>query len=348
MRRDELLGEPIRHLELNKIRGLADLLEAFHYTSFQSRNLAKCLDVYKNLLEDEERVTVFMGLSGAMVPAGLRKVIVDMMEHRLIDVLVSTGANLYHDFAEAHAPTHFIGSQHADDEELRDLNIDRIYDTFADETKFKGLDIRISEIVDSLEYRGYSTREFLEILGSHIDDENSILGKASRLGIPIFCPAINDSSIGIGLAEYYVRKKKDHDGMATIDSIRDVYEIAQIKEKSKKTGVVYVGGGTPKNYIQQLEVVLESLGMVSGSREGHDYALQITTDDPKWGGLSGCTFEEAQSWGKISRDATKATCYIDATIGLPLLVGALIEGLKGKRKPLKFRWNGDELKGPLD
>jgi len=348
MKRDELLSNPIQHLELDKIKGLADLLEAFRFTSFQSRTLAKCFEVYRNMLGDEERVTIFMGLSGAMVPGGLRKVIVDMMEHRLIDVLVSTGANLYHDFAEAYAPTHFIGSQHVDDNKLRDLNIDRIHDTYADETKFKALDANISEIVDSLEPRHYSTREFLEILGSQINDENSILGTANRLGIPIFCPAINDSSIGIGLADYYVRKKKDNGDMATIDPIRDVYEIAQIKELSKKTGVVYVGGGTPKNYIQQLEVVMDVLGKISGKRVGHDYAVQITTDDPKWGGLSGCTFDEAKSWGKISENASNVTCYIDATIGLPLLVGALLERLENKRDYLKFQWDGDELEGLLD
>ncbi len=345
MKRGELLREPIRHLDLSKIGGLGDLLEAFRYTSFQSRSLAKCFDIYSNMLNDRQRVTIFMGLSGAMVPAGMRKVIVDMMEHGLIDVLVSTGANLYHDFAEAHGPAHFVGSQYADDGELLGHSIDRIYDTFADEIKFKKLDSQISKIADSLEPRAYSTREFLAILGSHVDDKDSIVGKASRLGIPVFCPAINDSSIGIGLTEYYARKRKRR-GRAVIDVIRDVYEIAQIKEKSKKTGVVFIGGGTPKNYIQQISIVLEVLGTTSGDREGgHDYAIQITTDDPKWGGLSGCSFEEAQSWGKIARNATKSTCYIDATIGLPLLAGALLERFKKRRKPLRLRWDGDELKG---
>jgi deoxyhypusine synthase len=345
MRRDELLGEPIRHLELGKIKGIADLLEAFRYTSFQSRALANCFDVYSSMLDDEKRVTVFMGLSGALVAGGMRTVVVDMMEHGLIDVLVSTGANLYHDLAEANGPTHFVGSQHADDSKLRELNIDRIYDTYADETKFKALDERLSEIMDSLEPGAYSTREFLSFLGSQIDDENSILRKANIMDLPIFCPALNDSSLGIALAAYYARKRGDPKGMATIDPARDVYEIAQIMEKSEKTGVIYVGGGTPKNYIQQLEIVLDALGVIHGNRRGHNYAIQITTDDPKWGGLSGCTFEESQSWGKISIDSLRATCYIDASVGLPLLVGALLERRSGEtRKSLNYKWEGDKLK----
>ncbi|MEE8168785.1 MAG: deoxyhypusine synthase family protein, partial [Candidatus Hydrothermarchaeales archaeon] len=290
-------------------------------------------------------VTVFFGLSGAMVPAGLRKVIVDMMENNLIDVLVSTGANLFHDYAEAYGSSHFIGHHSADDDRLRELEIDRIYDTFADEEKFQALNSYLLKVFESLEPKGYSSREFLEILGRSLDDGDSILAKAAELGIPVFCPALNDSSIGISLTEYYVKRKKASKPYATIDPIRGVYEVSQIKKLSKKTGVVYIGGGTPKNYIQQIEIVLDMLGRVSGRRKGHDYALQITTDDPKWGGLSGCTLKEAQSWGKIARNASKATCYVDATIGLPLIAGAIMQDSKltNSRERLRFNWKEEEL-----
>ncbi|MFH1774935.1 MAG: deoxyhypusine synthase family protein, partial [Methanobacteriota archaeon] len=130
----------------------------------------------------------------------------------------------------------------------------------------------------------------------------------------------------------------------TLDPIRDNYEIAQIKHKSAKTGVVFIGGGVPKNYIQQIEITLETLGYLP-RKIGHDYAVQITTDDPKWGGLSGCTFDEGQSWGKIKKNATKAVAYLDATIGLPLLVGAVMQTCKKRRKRLRFEWEGDRLKG---
>ncbi|MFH1773392.1 MAG: deoxyhypusine synthase family protein, partial [Methanobacteriota archaeon] len=165
MRRRDFLREPIRHLDLDRIESIGELVESFRYTSFQSRNLARCLDVYRNMLESRRRVTVFLGLSGAMTPGGMRKIIRDMIEQNLVDVIVSTGANLYHDLAEAFGSVHFLGSPLADDLELKKLDIDRIYDTFADEKKFKALGSFFAEFLDSLEPRAYSSREFLELLG---------------------------------------------------------------------------------------------------------------------------------------------------------------------------------------
>ncbi len=345
MKRRDLLREPIRHLDLNEINDFKGLLEAFNYTSYQSRSLARCYHVYRAMLQDKERVTVFMGLSGAMVPAGMRKIIADMMERGFIDVLVSTGANLYHDYAESFGSTHFVGSPKADDSLLRELSIDRIYDTYADEAKFVKLDHHLAEFFESFEPRSYSTREFCELIGKTLSDGGGILGAAARCGVPVFCPAINDSSLGISMTEYYRRMKEAHRPYATLDTIRDIYELAQIREKSPKSGVVFIGGGVPRNYIQQVEIVLEVLGRKK-KRSGHDYAVQITTDDPKWGGLSGSTFEEAHSWGKIAKRAPKAVCYVDATIGLPLLAGALLHdrGFRN-RKRLKFKWDGEELIG---
>ncbi len=344
MKRKDLLREPIRHLDLNAIEDFKELLEAFNYTSYQSRSLAACYQVYRAMLQDRKRVTVFMGLSGAMVPAGMRKIIADMIAKGLIDVLVSTGANLYHDYAESFGSAHFVGSPNTDDAVLRELNIDRIYDTFADEDKFIKLDYRFAKFFEALEPRGYSTRELCEIIGKTIGDSNGILGTAARYGVPVFCPAINDSSIGIAMTMYYRKMKKARKPYATVDPIRDVYELAQIKEKSAKSGVVFIGGGVPRNYIQQVEIVLEVLGS-KAKRTGHDYAVHLTTDDPKWGGLSGSTFEEAQSWGKIAKKASKAVCYVDATIGLPLIVGALLREKRLIRKRLRFRWKGEELAG---
>lgn len=344
MRRRDFLREPIKHLDLNRIESIGELVESFRHTSFQSRNLARCLDVYRNMLESRTRVTIFLGLSGAMTPAGMRKIIRDMIERNFVDVVVSTGANLYHDVAEAFSPAHFLGSSLADDAKLKKLEIDRIYDTFGDEKKFKALDPFFAEFLDSLEPRAYSSRELLELLGRTLNDKNSMLHTAARHRMPVFCPALNDSSIGINLTEHYVRRRKEGKPYVTIDPIRDNYEIAQIKRNSAKTGVIFIGGGTPKNYIQQIEITLEILGYLSRKRRGHDYALQITTDDPKWGGLSGCTFDEAQSWGKIKKNATKAVAYLDATIGMPLLVGAVMQTCKKRRKRLKFEWEGDKLK----
>lgn len=333
----ELLSEKVRYLDLEKIRSIRDLLLAFQYTSIQSRNLGKALSIYERMLSDPARPTIFMGLAGPMVPGGMRKVIRDMIEYGLIDVLVSTGANLYQDFYIAQGFSHYIGSPNMDDLLLRKYFIDRIYDTLVDEEKFRETDDAIAKIAEGLQKREYSSREFLEILGRHINDKNSILYTAAQKGVPIFCPALNDSSIGIGLTKHYSKNNE----RIVINPIRDNYELAQIKMKSKTAGVIYIGGGTPKNYIQQMEVISEVLG---AEENGYRYAIQITTDTPQWGGLSGCTFEEAQSWGKIHKEADKIQITVESTIGMPLLVGAVLQGSSyKKRKPLQLKWEGDKL-----
>ncbi len=335
----ELLSEKVRYLDLEKIKTIRELLIAFQHTSIQSRNLGLSLKIYEKMLSDSHRCTIFMGLAGPMVPGGMRKVIRDMIEYGLIDVLVSTGANLYQDFYVARGFSHYIGSPDMDDLLLRKHFIDRIYDTLVDEEKFRETDDTIAKIADNLEKREYSSREFLEKLGGYINDKNSILYTAVKKHVPVFCPALNDSSIGIALTKHYSSNKN----RIVINPIRDNYELAQIKMRSKTAGVIYIGGGTPKNYIQQLEVISEVLG---AKENGYRYAIQITTDAPHWGGLSGCTFEEAQSWGKIHKEAQKIQVNIESTVGMSLLIGAVLQGSGyKKRKPLQFKWNGDKLEG---
>jgi deoxyhypusine synthase len=342
--KSDFLKEPIKPIEPSASMSVGDLVEGFEHTSYQSRNLARCFNAYRNMISAPDRPTVFLGFAGAMVPAGMKKVIISMIKNKLIDVLVSTGANLYHDWHEARGNRHYVGSQQCNDTELREMFIDRIYDTFADEEKFRDSDNAIKSIADKLEPTAYSSREFLEKMGQAVRGTDSILATAYENGVPIFCPALNDSSIGIALTKHYYERLKENQKPIAIDPIKDNWEIAQIKLKSKSTGVVYVGGGTPKNYIQQTEVMLEVMGFET---VGHSYAIQLTTDDPKWGGLSGCTFEEAQSWGKITKDAKMATAYIDATVALPILVTALIQkcgSIISKRRRLKLTWDKVELK----
>jgi len=200
----------------------------------------------------------------------------------------------------------------------------------------------LSEVPEGLGERVVSSRQYLEALGKRLDDEGSVLKTASRLGVPVFVPALCDSSIGIGLTFLHARKKIPADGMI-IDQIRDNFEIAQLKRMAKTTGAIYIGGGVPKNYIQQLGPVSE---LLFHKESGHRFAFQITTDDPKWGGLSGCTFEEAKSWGKIEKESAYAAVYMDATIALPLVVGALLQEGDAcrKRKRRQFIWEGDRLK----
>ena len=266
--------------------------------------------------------TIFMGMAGALVPAGMRKLLVHVIENRWIDCLVSTGANLFHDIHETLGKHHWRGSHQADDCRLKEAGIDRIYDTFAVEQEFRETDEYIADFAATLEQnRPYSTREFLNLLGGCLHNDGTqkgILSSAFSAGVPVYCPAIGDSSIGIAVA--WGRHKGENS--INFDVVADVLETAEIVMHSQNTGVIYLGGGTPKNFIQQTEVTASIMGE---DVSGHRHALQVITDPPHWGGLSGCTFDEAQSWGKIAADASAVTVYCDVTIALPIIAAALQE-----------------------
>jgi deoxyhypusine synthase len=277
-----------------------------------------------------------------MIPGGMRRVVSDMIRMKLVDVIVSTGANIFHDLFESFGYRHYVGSDDGDDDALRRHRIVRVYDALMDDREINRVIHLLSKISKGLKERTISSRQYLEVLGNGLTDEGSILRIASQFGVPVFVPALSDSSIGIGLTFLHARKKNSADRLI-IDQIRDSYEIAQLKKRASVTGAIYIGGGVPKNYIQQLGPVSELLFQ---KESGHQYAFQVTTDDPKWGGLSGCTFEEAKSWGKIKKESSYAAVYMDATIALPLLVGAILQEGKiyRRRKRRRFTWKGDQLK----
>lgn len=311
-----------------KLKGsVSDLVKRMGDTGFQGKNLSVAVDVWEDMLKHD--TTIFFGLAGAMVPAGMRELVVYLIKNRYIDCLVSTGANLFHDIHETLGRYHWQGSPHADDNVLKDLGIDRIYDVYAVEKEFNDADRYIYDFAGSLERRPYTTREFLSLLGKDLSKRKGkgtpegIVSAAYKAGVPIYCPAVADSSIGISLA---LKNGAEH---FIFDLIGDVKETAEIAARAKETGVIYVGGGTPKNFIQQTEVTAT---LMCKNVEGHKYALQITADAPHWGGLSGCTFEEAQSWGKIAKKSTHATVNADATIALPFIVTSLAQRMKGKKR----------------
>ena len=340
-KKSKLLQQPVQHLNLKKTKSLLDLVKGFQYTSFQSRNVFKCFEVFRKMLDDPTCV-IFLGLSGAMIPGGMRRVIRDMIEMKLVDVIVSTGANMFHDLFEGFGYRHYVGSEEGNDDALRKHRIVRVYDALMDDHEINRVIHFLSRIPEELEEKVVSSRRYLEVLGHSIMDEGSILKTASRYGVPVFIPALSDSSIGIGLTFLHLQKKAPSERLL-IDQIRDSFEIAQLKKMASVTGAIYIGGGVPKNYIQQLGPVSE---LLFEKESGHRYAFQVTTDDPKWGGLSGCTFEEAKSWGKIERGSNYAALYMDATVALPLLVGAVLQEGKvcRKRRRRRFRWEGDRLK----
>ncbi|MEW5936938.1 MAG: deoxyhypusine synthase family protein [Candidatus Thermoplasmatota archaeon] len=337
MRREEILSRQVHQIDLEKVSTIKELVESFKGASIQARALGSCASVWERMLTAETRPTIFIGLSGALIAGGLRKVIRDVIEHNLADVVVSTGAIVYQDFYQALGYQHYIGEPSMDDVMLRGMEIDRIYDTLVDEQKFEETDEFICGTMKKLEPKAYSSREILRILGDYAkNDAGSILGTANEHGVPVFSPALNDSSIGIGMTMYHAKHRKSPHVM--LDSIKDNYELLSIIRHSKETGVVYVGGGTPKNWVN--DGVVMANYVFQREVEGHTYAVQLTTDAPHWGGLSGSTLKEAQSWGKVHRDARRATAYLEATVGLPLLVGYLIHsGAAERRKRLRFEWD---------
>jgi len=342
--RRSLLKKAVQSVDVTKAGGgLGDLLRQFQSSSIQARNLGRCLEVWENALTDPKRPTILLGLSGPLIAAGLREVLRDLVDWGLVDVVVSTGAVLYQDLYQSIGGRHWMGSPTADDVLLRDAYLDRIYDTYVDERKFQATDRVIGRITEEFPRRPASSREYLGFLGSQFPDERSILATAARRGIPVFSPALIDSSIGIGLTLYYQANRGREDRFI-LDAVRDNYELVQILAKSPRTAVVYIGGGTPKNWINDGIVMANYAFDREG--EGHYYALQITTDVPHWGGLSGSTLDEAQSWGKISRTATRAMAHVEASIGLPLLVGALWDRRKvwQPRPRLRFDWIGDQVR----
>jgi len=339
--KENILSEPIEMLDFDKINTVDELITAFGHTSIQARNLNACAKVWEQMLTDKDRPTVFLGIAGPLVAAGLRKVIRDMIHYGLVDVVVSTGAIMYQDLYQSQGFKHFKGTPDADDKVLRDLYIDRIYDTYVDEERFWRLDCSVGNFANSLKSGKYSSRMFLHELGKTISDDQSILRTAYNKGVPIFAPALNDSSLGIGLTEYYHRCVREGRPGITIDSIQDNYELTQIVVKSPATSAVYIAGGVPKNFINDSVVMSYIFG---GDTGGHRYAFQLTTDVPHWGGLSGSTLSEATSWGKVSKQATHAMAFVEPSVSLPLVAGYILKKQIAKDRPgLKLQWDAPKL-----
>ncbi len=333
-RKQDILHKPTDPFQVDCENSASSLLEKMAGTAFQGRQLGEAFRVWKEMLADPE-CTILMGLSGAMVPGGMRRLVRFLIENRLIDILTSTGANFFHDIHESKGFFHYHGSEDMDDEVLGDLMVDRMYDVLADEVRFREHDLWIGSFAARLDQsRTYTTREFLYLLGKEVGQdcrEDGIVTAAAKHKIPLFCPAIGDSSIGIGVAE----SRHRGENRLIFDMMADVLEITNAVADSKATGVIYFGGGTPKNYTQQSEVVAI---LMNRGKLGHRYGLQVVTDAPHWGGLSGCTLAESQSWGKIAKGAQMVDCHCDSTIAMPLLVSALAEQeeLIAARRPPTF------------
>jgi deoxyhypusine synthase len=340
-RKAELFDSPVQAATVKADTTVANLVEQMKGMSIQARNIGMCADVLHNMLTDADRPIVFLGLAGPLIAAGLRNVIRDLIVNRVVDVVVSTGAILYQDIYQARGFRHYQGAIDADDTELRDLYIDRIYDTYVDEMGFWDNDAWCGRIADEMTPGPHSSRDYLAYLGSKLNDENSIVYQCYKNGIPIFAPALNDSSIGIGLTDHHYRCYKEGRTPVSIDSIRDNFELAQIVVKAQKTAAIYVAGGVPKNYINDAIV----MSYIFGKDRGHAYAIQTTTAVVHDGGLSSSTLSEARSWGKIRKEADFAMAWVEPSVALPLFAGYIAgNNLTANRPRMKFNWDGETLK----
>lgn len=340
-KKEKVCSKPVQQLRLDPHTSVADLVESMAGMSIQARNIGQCAQVLKAMYADASRPTVLLGLAGPLIAAGLRSVIRDLIAGGGVDVVVSTGAILYQDIYQARGHQHFVGVPDADDAVLRKLHIDRIYDTYVDEEKFWDTDTWIGRLADQLRPANYSSRQFLDYLADNLDDDESIVVTCRRMGVPMFSPALNDSSIGIGLTEHRVRAVRAGRKSVCIDSIQDNHELVQIVVKSPGTAAIYVAGGVPKNYINDSVV----MGYIYGQERGHDYAIQVTTAVTADGGLSGSTLSEARSWGKIKSEARYAMAWVEPSVSLPLLVAYVLgRRLTAKRPTLCLEWDGSLLR----
>lgn len=325
----------VTSIEVKSGKSIIDLIKDLSGTGFQGRNLSKVCYLYNDMLQDPD-ATILFGYAGSLSTTGQSKIIQWLIENGCIDILVPTGANISEDLVESIGYSYYQGSNNADNEELFRNGYNRYYDVYGKEDEYYNMTELITEFILTLkESHRYSSREFLYHFGLWLNAKNinSIVASAAKMNVPIFCPALIDSPYGDAAL---MAKARGFD--FCIDSVKDYSEFMSLANVTSKTGVMYVGGGVPKDFIQLFAVSpsllyseFEVPDKVGGQARTatqevnypHEYAIQITTDSPQWGGLSGCTFEEATSWGKEINNGKHVQCYCDATIALPIIAHGL-------------------------
>ena len=326
--RDQLLQNPVEHIDI-KATDVRPMVDAFGKMAFSSRDLHRAATIYNHMLEDTD-CAVILCLAGSLVSAGLKHMIVDLIEHNMVDAICSTGANLVdQDFFEALGYRHYIAEDlyksGVYDDHLREAMIDRIYDTFIDENELRVCDDLCRDIANDLEHRPYSSREFLHEMGKYLEnnggpkgDGRSIIYECYKRQVPMFVPAFSDCSAGFGLIQHQkARLEAGESQMLTLDSARDFLEFAYVKDEHPTTGLFMLGGGVPKNFAQDIAVAADIFGKDVSM---HKYAIQVTVADPRDGALSSSTLKEACSWGKVDM-AEEQMVFSEATLAAPLIAG---------------------------
>tara|TARA_B100001564_G_scaffold9810_1_gene8174 strand:+ start:164 stop:1204 length:1041 start_codon:yes stop_codon:yes gene_type:complete len=311
----DFLNKPVEHIDITKFDS-RKIISSMEKMSFVSRETANATKIYNEMLKDKN-CTIFLTLAGSTSAAGCMHIYRDLVKYNMVDAIVATGASIIDmDFFEALGFKHYQGSQFQNDDELRKNYIDRIYDTYIDEDELQMCDKTIGEIADNLEPKAYTSREFIKEIGKYLKinskKKGSLIETAYDNNVPIFCPAFTDSSAGFGLVMHQERNPNKH---ITIDSIREFRELTEIKIRSKGSGLFMIGGGVPKNFIQDTVICAELLGK---DVDMHKYAIQITVADSRDGACSSSTLKEASSWGKVDTSKEQMV-FAEATSVLPLI-----------------------------
>ena len=318
---DYLLTERVKPVEVWPKMTVNELVLQMRSAGvFMGGKLARAVDIYERMVK--EGAYIFLSLAGALTAAGMRKIILTLIEKKLVNAIVSTGANLVHDTMEALGGSFYQGSPYLDDSKLYEAKIDRIYDVLVTEKDFtEKFDNPILEIYadidQSLKGKVISINDFLIEIAKRLPTGDCIIRTCYEHGVKLFCPTIADSVFGLQLAIY----NRLHKGNLRVDAFEDLQEMWDIREKNEKVGAIVLGGGVPKNYVFQSFFF---------NKKKLDYVIQITLDRPETGGLSGAPPEEAVSWGKVKPDANKVVVVCEATIALPIIVAALLERLDKK------------------
>jgi deoxyhypusine synthase len=316
VKKSDYLQDVVRHVDVRSFDA-RPIVAAYGDMAFQARNLAAAADIVDRMLADPD-CGVILTVAGSLCSAGLKDAIALTIEDGLVDAVVATGANIVdQDFFEALGFRHFQGTPHANDQELRELAIDRIYDHYIDEDELRVCDLTVAEIAATLAPGPYSSRAFIREMGAWLDArgikaDHSIVHAAYTRDVPVFCPAFSDCSAGFGLVHHQWHNAEH----VTIDSVADFRELTRIKLEVGETGILMLGGGVPKNFTQDVVVATDILGE---ERPMHRYAVQLTVADERDGALSGSTLREACSWGKV--DTThEQMVWGEITLTLPLLL----------------------------
>jgi len=336
-RKAELLSTTVEHVDIRSFDA-RPIIESMGKMSFTSRDLARATGIYNQMLDDPE-CSIFLVIAGSTSAGGCMDLYAELVRSNMVDGIVATGATIVDmDFFEGLGHKHFQALEIPDDDTLRSLYIDRIYDTYIDEEDLQHVDHTIFEIAEKLEPKAYSSRAFIREMGKYLVEngkkENSLVKLAYEHDVPIFCPAFTDSSAGFGLVKHQVDAMKAGRPYLTIDSVADFRELTQIKIEAGTTGLLMVGGGVPKNFIQDTVVCAEILGHEDVAV--HKYAVQITVADVRDGACSSSTLQEAASWGKVNTGIEQMV-FAEAGSVMPLLASDAWHRQQGRNRNPR-RW----------